>query len=451
MDHFMTALSNLEFIERKEPQQIFTEEIGYQSLLEREVFFRRLTPIAVGNPRLRYRFIKEARLLASLRHPNLVQVYDAGFDENNLAYMVVEKPGGMTLQQRLDLANSRVQPLEQHEAARIVADVAAGVDQIHRHHTLVHDLRPANIILAGDGRAVLTGLGQELPEDILSISARQLAYAAPERVLGGHVDRGSDIYSLGVLLYHLLFGRLPFEGSSSGIISQKHTAPYLPGLEPDRVDLPCSPAIAGIIRRATARELSQRYDAAAAFRSALQQLRLEDHQAEELEVIFAPVDLPYKANGHNGHNVHNGHNGHNDHNGYNGHNGHQNGLNLNEFSPAVASPGPLTVVSAPAKPDTHHNGNGVATRTAHLPVPAPATTATGSLEIDPLMPGRDNPALQAAIPFTTLVPMPAAAEPEAQPVAALAAGPVQQLPVRPWLVWLGLLGVLAAVAATRLG
>jgi hypothetical protein len=67
------------------------------------------------------------------------------------------------------------------------------------------------------------------------------------------------------------------------------------------------------------------------------------------------------------------------------------------------------------------------------------------------MPGRDNPALQAAIPFTTLVPMPAAAEPEGQPVAALAAGPVQQLPVRPWLVWLGLLGVLAAVAATRLG
>ena len=436
MDRFMTALSNLEFIERKEPQQIFTEDIGYQSLLEREIIYRRLTPVAAGNPRLRHRFIREARLLASLRHPNLAQVYDAGLDENNLAYMVVEKPGSMTLQQRLDLFNSRVQPLGEQEAVQIVADIAAGVDQLHRHNTLVHDLTPANIILAGDGRAVLTGLGQTLPEDILSSPAQRLAYAAPERVLGGQVDRRSDIYSLGVLLYHLLFGRPPFEGSSSGIVIQKHTTAGLPGLESGPAGLSCSPALAGIIRRATARELSQRYDDAVAFRSALQQLRVEDGREEELEAAPAPVTMHYKANGHNGHNGHKGHNGHN---------GHQNGFNLNDFGPAVTLP----AISVPAKPEISYNGNGAAARTTHPPTPGPAESGTGPVEIDPLMPGRDDPALQLAIPFTTLVPMPAAAESEA-PFAAFPAVPVQRF-VRPWLVWLGLLGFLAALTAIRLG
>lgn len=480
-------LHNLEFVERKEPQEILMEDIGYQSLLEREVLFRRLTPAASGNPKLRYGFIQEARLLATLRHPNLAQVYDAGYDENGLVYMVLEKPKGISLQHRLDLLNSQRERVKLGEVEEIVYGISRGVEHIHQHHALVHDVSPSNIVLTVDGRPVLVGLGQPLPEDISAATPEALAYAAPERLLGGHVDQQSDIYALGVLVYHLLCGRLPFEGNPLGIISQKQHGDCLPGLETASAEWPS--ALVPVLRQATARQSGQRYENVAAFRTALLRA-LSSWSVEQLQpTLVTAMDNGYNgynnhngSNGHNGHysqNGHNGYNGHNGHNGYNGHNGHHNGVDKpNKIGAIDNLAGTLPPVHITAAAT---NGKPASKSYTSEARPSPAAEPAGkkesadpveeiksaigseatavnplaisllSADIDPLMPGRDNPALQAALPFTTLVPMPA-------PVEAVAAAPIPVIPepaktplIRAWMVWTSLLGLLATITALKFG
>jgi serine/threonine-protein kinase len=182
------------------------------------------------SPEARRRFRLEARAIARLRHPNIVQVYDVG-EHAGCPYLSLELVEGGTLADRLAGA-----PRPPDEAARIVATLAEAVDYAHRQGVIHRDLKPANVLLGspagGPGRLAMDelkitdfGLGKILPRpDAAGEATTETgtllgtpAYIAPEQARGPttNVGPGSDVYSLGAILYELITGRLPFQGASS--------------------------------------------------------------------------------------------------------------------------------------------------------------------------------------------------------------------------------------------
>ncbi len=426
MDSSISLIENLEFIEHLTPQEMMTEEVGYQPLLEREVVIKRLNPSAADNVRLRSLFIKEARILASLRHPNIVQVYDAAVDDNNLPYAVLAKPNGMRLQQRLDLLIEPEARMELKEVEEVILGVCEAVEFSHHNNVLLNDLSPTNIFLTTSGRTVLMGLGQPPPGEILTAPPTMLAYASPERLFGGRVDTRSDIYSLGVLVYHLIFGCLPFEGSALKIIARKQNSPSLPLLEDPNIELLESSALVHVLRQATDQTLNRRYPDVNAFRTAVT-------EAFSVESTLSDLGSTISDNGQNG----------------------TPGQTGKRASVSLGREGRV-----PPASDTEMAG--------HLVIAGNGRDGEGPLEeikedvqvsqseIDPLMPGCDEPSLSAALSYTTLVPMAEAApeatpEAEGQAVPATASTPRENWFNPTWLVWVLALGISAAIAALTLG
>ena len=434
MDTTISTLKNLETLENHTLQQIMTEEVGYQPLLEREVVIRRLTPSAADDTRSRSLFIREASILASLCHPNIVQVYDALVDDNDLPYVVLAKLNGMKLQQRLDMLVEHGARMELSEAKEVFLGVSEAVEYSHQNCVLLNDLSPTNILLTYTGRTVLMGLGQPPPGDILTAPLRMLVYAAPERLFGGPVTTQSDIYSLGVLLYHLIFGRLPFGDSASVIIRQKQYSPSLPMLEDPNIELLESSALVHVLRRATAQTLNRRYTDVNAFRTAVT-------KALAGEATDTQLGSDISDNGHN--------------------------RTLRETGERASislgrdgSVPPTTDAEMAGHAAISHNGRDGNGQLEDIKEVAQVPQTA----IDPLMPGFDEPLLKAALSFTTLVPMSEAAleaaleaapEAEHQPVPAIAS----TTPTRnrkTWfnptsLIWMLALGLSAVFAALTLG
>jgi serine/threonine protein kinase len=243
-------------------------EYAFQPFLERDVVIRRLIPQAARNPRLRHNFIQEIRTLAMLHHPNIAQVYDAGMHDDQ-PYMVVEQLQGITLQQRLEQLQGQRAHMDLEEVAQIMDGVASLVAYAHRRGVRVYNLMPTNIVLTSDRQGVLMALGSAPPADVSGLQPQALTFLAPEYFTGDVVDSRSDIYSLGVLLYLLLTGRAPFEGSANQVISQKQSMQGFPALVDPFAEPPFPYAVAHLLRQATARKLDQRYATAQQFRQAL--------------------------------------------------------------------------------------------------------------------------------------------------------------------------------------
>lgn len=479
MNTFATAFKNLEYIEQVVPEEIIIEKSAFQFPLEREVLVRSLSPSAADNPKLRVTFLKEMRTLASSSHPNLAHVYDAGL-EDDIPYVVLEKPDGFTLSRRLDILKGQRSRMDVGEAARIVLDMAEAVAYANQRSIHLQSMTPDNIVLTTAGRAVLTGFGHPIPENVLTASTSMLAYAPPERIHGGQVDNRSDVYSLGVLLYHLLFGRLPFEGDAWGIILQKRTADSLPALGDPHIHQRCPRPLVDVMRKATAQQLDHRYDDADSFRQALSEA------LETMQVRSAPnghtssngtngTAHPGTTNGSgvNGFKKANGSSAHNGHEvlGYEpiwSQNGHKNGHNstATQSKPAAKSNGIKVIDIDEQFLEVDHPS---VLNSQEVPAPANVGLVESEIEegpvayvnqpeaglqteIDPLMPGLENPELQAALPYTILVPMPEVSEEseaDADPsaVSAEANSSINYA----WFVGMGLLGAMSVVAAMQLG
>ena len=431
MDSTISILKDLESLEHPALQEITTEEVGYQPLLEREVVIKRLTPSAADNTRLRSSFIREASILSSLCHPNIAQVYDAAVDDNNLPYVVFAKLNGMKLQQRLDMLMEQEARMELSEVGEVILDVSEAVEYSHQNCVLLNDLSPTNIFLTTGGRKVLTGLGQPPPKDILTAPLRTLAYASPERLFGGRVTTQSDIYSLGVLLYHLIFGCLPFKSSASEIIRQKQISPSLPLPEDPNIELLESSALVPVMRQATAQTLNRRYTDVNAFRTAV----TKAFAGESTDTHQLGCDIS---------------------------NNGQNGTPRGTGEPASISLGrdggvpPTTEIEMGGHLVISHNGRDGNGQLEEIK----EDVQVSQTEIDPLMPGYDEPSLKAALSYTTLVPMPEAAleaarEAESQPVPATAyTGPRKNGKTwfnPTWIIWTFVLGISAVAAALKLG
>ena len=229
--------------------------------LEREVALKVLHPFFVSEEGFTDRFRREARTLASLRHANVVQVYDSGIQDFN-SYLAMEYVPGPTLKDRLRELNLRNERMPLAEARRIIDALLAALRYAHRANIVHRDLKPSNVILAEDGRVVLTdfGLAKIVGSTLHTASMSMIgtpAYMAPEQAQLGAVDPRSDVYSLGVMLFEMLTGRLPFEADTPFAMIAKHAKETFPSASSLRPDLPRS--MDRVLLAAAAKDPAERF------------------------------------------------------------------------------------------------------------------------------------------------------------------------------------------------
>ncbi|MBN8869895.1 MAG: serine/threonine protein kinase [Solirubrobacterales bacterium] len=203
------------------------------------------------------RFNQEARAVAKLSNPNVVAVIDAGEDQGR-PYIVLEYVQGETLKQRI----ARVGALDATEALAYGLEVAQGLGVAHERNMVHRDVKPQNVLIDSTGRAKLTdfGIARELNDEGVTATGRVIGttdYVAPEQAMGKDVDPRSDIYSLGIVLYEMLTGDVPFEADNQIGVAMKHVNEELPDVQAIRPDI--SAASARVVDRATAKNPDDRY------------------------------------------------------------------------------------------------------------------------------------------------------------------------------------------------
>jgi serine/threonine-protein kinase len=207
------------------------------------------------------RFRQEARAVAKLTHPNVVAVIDAGEDGGH-PYIVFEYVKGETLKQRI----GRIGALDTQEAIAYAIEVARGLSVAHARNMVHRDIKPQNVLIDEEGRAKLTdfGISRQLEQDGVTATGRVLGttdYVAPEQAMGKGVDPRSDLYSLGVVLYEMLIGQVPFHADSQVGVAMKHVNEELPDVQRRRPE--ASAAVALVVERATAKNPDERYQTVA--------------------------------------------------------------------------------------------------------------------------------------------------------------------------------------------
>jgi len=217
--------------------------LGRDTALDRPVALKVLPPRLARDGEYVERFVREARTAAKLNHPNVVQIYGAGFEKDRgLAFMALELVPGGTLQQ---LVSDRDGPLPTRRACEIVRDAARGLAAAHDLGIVHRDLKPDNVLLTPTGEVKLAdfGLAYSCGSQRITASGTFLGtpqYSSPEQCEGGFVGRASDLYSLGVVLYELLTGELPYEAPTPLALLNKILTGPVPILADARPELPKS-------------------------------------------------------------------------------------------------------------------------------------------------------------------------------------------------------------------
>lgn len=202
------------------------------------------------------KFRSEAQAAAGLTHPNIVNVFDVGDDEG-VNYIVMELIEGITLKEYI----AKKGRLSIKEATSIAIQVSMGLEAAHSHGIVHRDIKPQNIIISTDGKVKVTDFGIARAASSNTISSNVMGsvhYSSPEQVRGGYSDEKSDIYSLGITLYEMVTGRVPFDGDTTVAIAIKHLQEemVLPSVYAE--DLPHS--LEQIILKCTQKSVSRRYE-----------------------------------------------------------------------------------------------------------------------------------------------------------------------------------------------
>jgi tRNA A-37 threonylcarbamoyl transferase component Bud32 len=203
------------------------------------------------------RFRREARAVAQLSHPYIVSVIDAGEDQGR-PYIVFEYVEGETLKDRI----RRMGRLPVAEAVAYAVEIARALGYAHQRHIVHRDVKPQNVLIDAEGSAKVTdfGIARTLDQEGLTADGRVLGttdYVSPEQALGHQVTGQSDLYSLGIVLFEMLAGEVPFKGENQVAVAMKHVREALPDVQRLRPEV--SSALAAVLDRATAKDLDQRY------------------------------------------------------------------------------------------------------------------------------------------------------------------------------------------------
>ena len=234
---------------------------AFDTVLERDVAIKLMhREIASDSDQLE-RFRRESRAVAQFNHPHVVGVIDAGEDEGT-PYIVFEFVEGETLKERI----RRQGRLPVPEAVAYAIEIARALQVAHERQIVHRDVKPQNVLIDVEGSAKVTdfGIARSLDQDGLTADGRVLGttdYVSPEQALGHRVGPQSDLYSLGVVLFEMLTGDVPFKGENQVAVAMKHVREELPDLQLRRPEV--SAELAAVLDRATAKDLSLRHPDAA--------------------------------------------------------------------------------------------------------------------------------------------------------------------------------------------
>jgi beta-lactam-binding protein with PASTA domain/serine/threonine protein kinase len=263
--------------------------VGTDTLLRRRVAIKVLRDQYASDDDFVKRFFFEAQSAAKLSHPNVVNVYDFGHEEHAY-YIVMELVEGSTLGELL--TDERVLP--EPVAVDYAIQIAGGLAYAHRQGLLHRDVKPANILVTQDDVVKLSdfGIARAVSEHTLGVTQPgmvmgSVAYISPEQAQGKELDERSDLYSVGVVLYQMLTGALPFSGETPVAIALKHVSEPAPPIDPATSGV--SPAVAQIVARLLRKEPVDRFASATELASALREARERPNVTQADDFSGAPT------------------------------------------------------------------------------------------------------------------------------------------------------------------
>lgn len=273
------TLGKYQILERLGRGGMATVYRAYQTGMDRVVAVKVMHPQYTDDPSFIERFKREARAVGALRHPNIVQVIDFDVQDGEY-YMVMEYVETESLKDRLQKRGA----LPVREALSIARKLADALAYAHAHGMLHRDVKPANVLMSKSGEPILTDFGIAKLMDSTGLTASGAAvgtpaYMSPEAGRGEPVDERTDVYSLGVMLYEMLSGELPFDADTPYAVILKHINEPPPPLRPRVPYLPES--VERIVIKALAKDRAQRYQSAAELRDALLKAEQDLQKADE--------------------------------------------------------------------------------------------------------------------------------------------------------------------------
>lgn len=298
MDHLTgRTLGNYRIVARIGRGGMATVYQAYQPALERYVAIKVLhRQLAEDDPQFVKRFQREAKAVASLRHPNIVQVFDFGVDDE-VPYMVMEYVAGRTLKTELNALADRDEVMSLDELGDTFQAVASALTYAHGRGMVHRDIKPANVMLATKGDVILMDFGVARIVGATQYTATGAvvgtpAYLSPEQGKGERGDERSDIYAMGVVLYEMTTGRVPFDADTPLAVIFKHISDPLP--LPRYVNPRVPEEVEGVILKAMAKEPDERYQTVEEMARALASAIAVSGPApeDELEIESTDVDTP---------------------------------------------------------------------------------------------------------------------------------------------------------------
>ena len=256
-------------------------------ILQRKVAVKILRLDLQNEPQTQARFQREALATSELSHPNIVSVLDVGTD-HGLPYMVMEYVDGPDLKEYI----RQNAPLDLHEVIRIMDQILSAVALAHKHNVIHRDLKPQNILMDKRGNIKIADFGIAVALNQSSVTQTNsvmgsVHYMSPEQTRGGLVTKQSDIYSLGIILYELITGTVPFNGDTPVSIALKHAQEPIPSIRKKDQSVP--QALENVVLKATAKDPRDRYATAQAMQADLDS-SLDPERADE------PVFVPNHGN-----------------------------------------------------------------------------------------------------------------------------------------------------------
>ena len=257
--------------------------LGYDEILDRNVAIKILRGDLSNDEKFVRRFQREALSASSLSHPNIVEMYDVG-EDNGLYYIIMEYVEGKTLKQLLKKRGS----LTLSEAIDIMVQLTDGMAHAHDSYIIHRDLKPQNIMIQDDGQIKITDFGIAMALNSTQLTQTNsvmgsVHYLPPEQASGKGSTTKSDIYSMGIIFYELLTGKLPFKGENAVEIALKQMRDPIPSLKEDNPNIPQS--IENIILKATAKNPKNRYEDAKSMHDDLL-TALDDERMNEEPLVY---------------------------------------------------------------------------------------------------------------------------------------------------------------------
>jgi serine/threonine-protein kinase len=257
---------------------------GIDTVLRRRVAIKVLRPELAADADFVARFYTEAQHAAKLTHPNIVNIYDVG-KEGESYFIVMELVEGATLAEMIE--NDRRLP--EAVAIDFAAQICSGLAYAHRQGLLHRDVKPANVLVTKDDVVKISdfGIARAVSTQTMSMTQAGIVmgsvyYISPEQAQGHELHETSDLYSLGIVLYQMLTGKLPFAGESPIAVALKHVSSPVPSVDAEEPSI--SPAVAAIVRKLMQKDPAARFPSALAVATALR-------EAREHPLVTTPFDI----------------------------------------------------------------------------------------------------------------------------------------------------------------